>query len=127
MQEHGSFELSLCGQILIIKAYDSWNVETATRFAVEYKKLALQICDRPWVELVDLSQWFLGTPEIWSQVDSVNEWSNQNNKQYEAVIYCLSLQEALLKRSEISLSNVESAFFKNEKDARAWLFEKGFN
>lgn len=31
MQEHGSFELKQQGQLIIVTAYDAWNLETALK------------------------------------------------------------------------------------------------
>lgn len=121
VQEHGSFQVEIIDQTLIIKCFDSWNLETVLRFCKEYKELVEQINDKPWACLVDLSQWELATPDMWDEIRKLNEWSNNNNQKYEAVICSLSLQKAMVAKSHTAFTNVETSFFENREQAYEWL------
>ncbi|GAA5142881.1 hypothetical protein [Thalassotalea piscium] len=123
MQEHGSFELEIKNKTLLIKAFDSWNVETAIRFFKETRALvcAHKLKNEPWACLVDLTQWELGTPDIWPVVDELNTWANKNNQKYEAVICSSSLQKLMIERSQENLFTVEINFFDTVEQARDWL------
>jgi len=125
MQEHGSFEVKLVGQVLVIKAYDTWNVETVLRLCDECKSLTSQIIDEPWAAIIDLSCWELGTPEIWEPISKLDAWINENNYKYEAVIINSILQKILLERSHEVLSNAETRFCKDINEAFSWLSDAG--
>lgn len=125
MQEHGSFEIKLVGQVLVIKAYNDWNLETVLRLCDECKILSSQIIDEPWAGIIDLSCWELGTPAIWEAIEELDAWINQNNYKYEAVIINSSLQKKLLERSHEVLSNTETKFCKDIDEAFSWLSDAG--
>ena len=125
MQEHGSFQMKIVEQTLIIKCFDAWNLETVLRLCKEYKGLVEQINDKPWACLVDLSQWELATPEMWDEISELNKWGNSNNQKYEAVICSTSLQKTLMEDSHKVLTNVETKFCENIEQAYEWLNSVG--
>ncbi|MDA8622168.1 hypothetical protein N9L48_05925 [Psychrosphaera sp.] len=125
MQEHGSFEINIIDQTIVVNCYGSWNHETVKRMCNEYKEHALQINDKDWACLVDLSQWELATPEMWNEIQKLNEWSNNNNQKFEAVICSLYIQKTLMEQSHTVLTNVETKFCDNIEQAYAWLNSVG--
>ena len=125
LPEHGSYELELQGQILIQRAAGAWNFETAKRCCAEYKALAETINASPWGVVVNLLNWELGTPDIWSEIDAVNRWADQNNEKFEAVICTNDIQVMLLERTYDNFSKVETCFCDSEQQAIDWLISKG--
>ena len=125
MQEHGSFDMRIVDQTLIIKCFDSWNIQTVLRLCKEYKELVETINDKPWACLVDMSQWELSTPEMWDEIDKLNQWGNINNQKYEAVICSLSIQKMLMENSHSILTNVETNFCQNIDETYKWLSSLG--
>ncbi|MDO6446393.1 hypothetical protein Q4493_11475 [Colwellia sp. 1_MG-2023] len=121
MEEHGSYDLAIEEKTHILKAYGSWNFETAKKWGAETKAILNGIIDKPWVCLVDLSQWELATPDIRTYVHDFNLWLNENNLKYLAVVYSLHLQVEVLKITHVVLTNVEIKYFDNHKDANEWL------
>lgn len=69
--------------------------------------------------------WELSTPEMWDEVDLLNEWGNTNNQKYEAVVCSLNLQKELMVDSHEVLTNVETQFCDTVEQAQAWLAQKG--
>ncbi len=49
MIEHGRFELETTGNVLILRAFDSWNYQTASRWVEETKELASHLKSNPWL------------------------------------------------------------------------------
>jgi hypothetical protein len=125
MKEHGSFEIKLVGQVLVIKAYDAWNLETVLRLCDECSHLISQIKDEPWATIVDLSCWELGTPDIWKPVEELNVWANDKNYKYQAVIISFNLQETMLKKTHEVLTHTEKKFCKDTDEAFRWLSDAG--
>ena len=100
MLEHGSFNLSLIDQTIISEAFGSWNIETAIRWADEFKLLVGQISNAPWACIVDLSNFELAPLDVWAYIDEINLWCNVNNQKYEVLICSSSLQKAILEKSK---------------------------
>lgn len=125
MEEHGTFEMEVINQTLIVRCFGAWNLETVLRMCKEYKVHVQTISDRPWACLVDLSKWELSTPEMWDEIAELNEWGNINNQRYEAVICCLSLQRMLMEDSHKVLTNVETNFCDDIEAAYTWLNSVG--
>ncbi len=126
MQEHGTFDITLVGQIITVRFYDAWNLETALRCCQEYKTLVKQICHAPWACVVDLRKWELGTPDIWQPIDEVNAWGNLHNQKFETVIANARLQQTLFEKSHQVLTNVETFFCENSDEALVWIASKEF-
>ena len=125
MQEHGSFNMKIAKQTLVIKCFDAWNKETVLRMCKEYKELVNTINAKPWACLVDFTHWELSTPEMWGYIDDLNEWGNNHNQKYEAVVCSSSLQQYLMEKSHDILTNVEAKFCESVNQAYDWLESVG--
>ena len=125
MQEHGSFQIEIIGQTIKAKLFDQWNYEITVRFVAEFKLKALFICDKPWACIVDLTQWELGTPDIWDLFVEGNVWSSQHNQKYEASISKLAVHKRVMEITDESLKGVVTQAFNNETDALEWLESVG--
>lgn len=125
MQEHGSFEMEIKNQTIIVRGYDSWNLETTLRFVQEFKLLAQTLENKPWACLVDLTKFNSGVPDVWKKIDEVNSWANSHGQKYEVVVCNSSLQEFLLMRSHAPLVGVETKFCENLEQANEWLTKLG--
>jgi hypothetical protein len=121
MQKHGSYSISSNNQILTIKAYDDWNVETVISFCKTFKEEAKKLMHSSWSCIVDLSEWELGPPEMLDEIRNLNIWSEKNNQCFEAVIIKDSLQRHLLEKTHTVFENIQSQFFDNHADALCWL------
>jgi len=86
MKEHGTFELELKGQLIIVRAFDAWNIETSQSLCNNYLKLVDKIKDKPWGCFVDLTKWEHGTPDMWEPIDETNAWAKKHNQKFEAVV-----------------------------------------
>lgn len=125
MNEHGSYQMALRGQVLVINIHGAWNLETTQRWCLEYMSLADTLKKEPWACFVDLTEWELSTPECIACIDRVNDWGNLNNQKYEAVICRSLLQQKILKQMHQRLPNVQTEFFQDEDQAWQWLQEEG--
>jgi len=119
--KHGDYTIEVLRQVMIVRAYGSWNWETANEYCEEYRKFVLMLSDKPWACLVDLSQWELSTPDIWPLIDETNAWANLRNQKYEVVVCSMVIQKYLLERSHDVLTNVETKFCNDYNEALAWL------
>jgi len=125
MLEHGTFEMTVVEQTLVVKCFDAWNIETVVRMCAEYKEHVNKICDKPWACLVDFTHWELSTPEMWAHIDELNEWGNIHNQKYEVVVCSSAVQHYLMENSHEVLTNVESRFYDDLAQAHQWLESLG--
>jgi len=63
----------------------------------------------------------MGVPYL----NKLNEWSNDNNQKYEAVICSMSLQKSMVEKSHMAFTNVETSIFENREQAYDWLSSVG--
>jgi hypothetical protein len=125
VKEHGSFNMYIINQCIVVEALGAWNIETALRFGKEYQSLVSQIEYQQWACLVDFTRFELAVPEVWKHLDIINEWGNQHNQKYE-VLVCSSLtQVTLMEKSHEILSNVETKFCETLIEAKVWLIRLG--
>lgn len=121
MKKHGSYIINSQNQILIMKAYNSWNLETTISCCENFKVEANKIKHKEWSCLVDLSEWDLGPIEMLNEIKKLNIWSEKNNQKFEAVIVKNALQQHVLEKSQIVFTDVKTEFFDNHKKALDWL------
>jgi len=121
MPLHGKYSISVNEQVLTVKAYDDWNIETVIACFEAFRDQAKKLMHESWSCLVDLSQWNLGPPGMLNEIKKLNVWSEKNNQKFEAVIVKDSVQKHLLQNSHQAFNSIESKFFDNHDDALSWL------
>ncbi|WP_426414689.1 hypothetical protein [Aestuariirhabdus sp. LZHN29] len=125
MREHGTYEMGVYDQIITLKVFGAWNLETTKRWCSEYRDHIQAVKSNPWARIIDLTFWQLTTPDVWEIVDDVNIFANDNNQKYEVVICPLSIQKEILGRAHQVLTNVEIEFCDSLPEAYQWLARKG--
>lgn len=129
MKEHGQFELWVDNQVLILKASDQWNGETALSFEKQWYTLASSFNKQPWAHIALLDEWQLNTPEVEPIIHKIVAWSIEHNMTHVAQVYSPNL----LKQYELDkmvgdkdLPFSKQAFF-SIAEAEEWLGKEGFN
>lgn len=126
MDAHGSYEIELVNQVIIVRFQAAWNRETSERMCADFLKVAEKIATKPWACLIDLGRWGLGGPDVLEPIEEVNKWCATHNQMHEAVICSQTLQEYILRDLQQGLPHTRSEFFDNENDATAWLRQQGY-
>lgn len=126
--QHGDFDLSVEGNILIAHLYGSWNIEAALSFEKEFMVIATPLIDKSWGHLVYFEEWDLGVPEITPIVERLVGWCITHNLKRAAQIYSASV----VKKHYIDIMIVEEhgefqrQAFIEEGLATSWLNSEGF-
>ncbi|WP_096087851.1 hypothetical protein [Agaribacterium haliotis] len=126
MINHGAYTIEVHNNVIAVRLFAEWNVETSQSMCKEFLQHAQQISSAPWACLVDLRQWGLGGPEVWQPILEVNHWCAKSNQKMEAVVCSKIIQEYILRELQKALPDTESAFFDNEGDALLWLADHGY-
>ena len=125
---HGRFEITVRGQVLILKALEQWNEEAALAFEQEWMRLATPIANAPWAHLVFLDDWELSTPEVAPIISRVVVWSVAHNMTHAAQVYSPNMLKKYEPDRMVDNSKLpfEKQVFLNENDAIQWLNGAGF-
>ena len=126
MQTHGSYKLQVHKHTVTFIAYDSWNYEAVVEWGNEFKGIVMQMNNEPWVCIVDLTEWELGTPEARGYLSELYIWLNNQNLKYLAVICGLSIQRDILEQTYKILTKVERKYCIDLDEANDWLKNVGF-
>jgi len=121
MPLHGKYSISINNQVLTVKAYDEWNIETVISSCEAFRVEAKKLMHKSWSCLVDLSEWELGPPGMLDEIKGLNIWSEKNNQAFEAIIVKNSVQKHFFENSHEVFKNIKYKFFDNHDDALCWL------
>ncbi|WP_286262647.1 hypothetical protein [Thalassotalea atypica] len=121
MDEHGGYSLSSENQVVTLRATGAWNIETVNSCCKAFKATVEQIKNQSWSCIIELSDWELGPPEMWTEIIALNIWSEVNNKKFEAVVITNNVQRYFFEQLHKTFINAQAKFFNNEIDAITWL------
>ncbi len=128
MKEHGSHSIERQDGILVIRAYDGWNVEASEALVQEILVFAKKFQGKPWAILVDLREWGLSTPESVAMGPEVIASLDRAGRTHTAMIVDEKTLARLIAESAFASQPRKSAikFFERESAAREWFAECGF-
>lgn len=78
MQEHGTHDLELDGQIIIGVMHGSWNLPQTEIYIQDIQKLAESIYEKPWYRISDMRNWELAIPESEVLIAEFFDWCRQH-------------------------------------------------
>ncbi|WP_108649222.1 hypothetical protein [Dongshaea marina] len=119
-KEHGSFEMKLQGNIMLLHVLGRWNVETTQHFVNAYQQQMVAMIKQPWGQVTDLSQWELSPPDIWEHIYGLARWMEEHNQVCEAFVCSLSIQKMLMKKRLETTPKVRKKFFTDTEPALDW-------
>lgn len=121
--EHGSFEITIQENILILDAEGPFNSELITRYYNELKTRAVAFNDEPWAHVAILRGLCSFTPDVFSLLPEVLDWKKSNLMVSEAVCF-IDAGGASLTKQQIADSygsaGIENRTFENLDDAITW-------
>ncbi len=126
MKGHGAYKLEVNNNTITFNAYGAWNYETAEEWGRELKDIVVQMNNKPWAFLSNLTEWELITPDAKEYISELYSWFNKQNFKYLAIIYGLSVQKSLLEEHHKIFTNVEIEYFDDLDEAICWLNSVGF-
>lgn len=127
-QAHGTYQLSLDNQVIVLKAYGGWNKEAAQQLFADIEHLISKLPQTPFAKLIDARQWQLGTPDF--QYLTKKALQSLVNKGLSREVYIV--QKGTLKKDQLKLmcpsdSRYQRKFVETAEEAIAWLHQQGFS
>ena len=79
MNIHGCWNICpFPGNVLALKAFDSFNLEGFQAMASEFRLAASSFKHGPWVSIIDIRKFGLATPEVEPEGIVLNQWAIAN-------------------------------------------------
>lgn len=122
---HGTFELSIKGEIFIIRFFQNWNLEGARAFFTTYKELVQQCNFKKFGVLSNLKQFEGGTPDAIEFFEGISDWAQENGQIARALIMDSSLKEFIVNKIDKGKKRFHTRTFSNETEALAWFESLG--
>jgi len=124
-EAHGTFELSVKGEILIIRFFHTWNLEGAKAFFARYKDLLQQRNLKQFGVLSDLRQFGGGTPDAIEFFEKISDWAWENGQVARALLMDSGLKEFTISRIDKGKNRFQARAFSDETEALAWFESLG--
>ncbi len=118
-EAHGAFELSIKGEILIIRFFHSWNLEGAKAFFTPYRELIQQHNLKQFGILSDLRQFEGGTPDAIEFFEKISDWAQENGQVALALIMDSGLKEFTINQIDKGKNRFQVQAFSGEPEALA--------
>ena len=126
--QHGEFELSVSGNILIAHLIGGWNKEAALAFDREFRIAAEPLLADDWGHLVFLDDWSLGVPEMIPIIEDLVQWCVINGLKRAAHVYSPSMLKQMQANDMVAeqLGDFQRCAFRDKESALAWLAQQQF-
>lgn len=121
---HGDYNFEFVDNILIIRVVGSWNEEAAIQFSDALKEIVVRLDDKPWGNILNMTEWDLSIPEIWNVLGETAIWLMDHNHKFEAVVATHAIEKHLMNQRFESTPNLKKAFFRDEVEALKWCREQ---
>jgi hypothetical protein len=123
-----TIDVDLKHQIMFGKIYGIWKKDTAESYAEELKEAANPLIKKPWVKLMDLTNWKIAHQEVIQIVGDLNRWCRKNNMAW--AVYIINerasynqLMKMLTKGDYHDIGKT----FRSRNEAEKFLKEHGFS
>ena len=131
--EHGGFNVSLKGDILVVVVTGAWNAETAKAYEDVVHRCVSAIKGKTWGLVCNLSEWELCTPDCELMIIDLVTKCRHSGMHREAFI-CETDSVKLdlfYKRdkkniSEVTVERQQRRFFNSNQAAWEWLKNEGY-
>jgi len=121
LDAHGTYELTLKGEIFIIRFFEKWNLEGANAFFTEYQSAVKGKNLKRFGVLSDLRQFEGGTPDAIARFNEISNWAKENGQIARAQIIDSGLKTYTINQIDQGKTLFSIQTFSNETDALTWL------
>ena len=125
LDAHGTYELTLKGEIFIIRFFEKWNLEGANAFFTAYQSAVKGQNLKQFGVLSDLRQFEGGTPDAIARFNKISNWAKENGQIARAQILDSGLKVFTINQIDQGKNLFSVQTFSNETDALAWLASQG--
>ena len=74
-----TIDIDLDASIAYAKIFGVWRIKTAEDYHEQFKRDVEALTKKPWVRVVDLINWRMGTPEMVDVIGKHMKWCREHN------------------------------------------------
>lgn len=123
-----SIDVDVDLKVMSGKIYGVWKKDTALAYAKELKEAAEPLVGKPWVKLMDLTNWKIAHQEVISIIGDLNHWCRENDMAW--TVYIINQPTAynqLMKMFTAGRYSDIGKTFRNYNEGVQFLKEKGYS
>ena len=118
---HGTFDLSITGNLIHIKLIGSFNEQGAIRYVNEVKRLVESIGESGFKVLIEADKFEGATPEAYQISGELNLWLREKKIIAKAITSASTLKSNTAVRFEPHIMAGNVAIFTTVSSAKEWL------
>ena len=124
-EAHGKYDFSVQGEIIIIRAFQAWNVECLKVFFEAYKAIVLEQKFKQFGVLIDLRKFEGAPPEVIRDFEQISRWTLARGQIARAQIIDSAFKEFIINKTLEGKDFFPIQSFVDEAGALAWLKSLG--
>lgn len=122
-----TIDVDVDNHIMFGKIYGIWREKTARSYSEELKTAAKPLIKKPWVKLMDLTNWKIAHQEVIEIIGNLNRWCRENNMAWSVyIINETASYNQLMKMFTKGDYHDIGKTFRTRHEAEIFLKEKGF-
>ena len=122
---HGTYDLKLQGEIIIIRFFGAWNTEGVKAFFETLKSFVLEKQFKQFGTLSDFRKFEGATPHAMKYVEKIPQWNAKHGQIARAQILSHALTDYIVNKPAYGSEFFSINNFEDEEIALAWLEEQG--
>ena len=120
-EPHGSFDLEILGEVVLVTLEGSWNLEQGKKFFEAYKPLLLEQGFTKFGVVSDFRNLDGATPEAIAFFEEVTAWAKDQGQMARAQVLNSALREYIVNQATKSPDIFHIQSFDNEEEALDWM------
>jgi hypothetical protein len=123
-----TIEIDLDAHIAYNKIFGVWRLQTAQDFHEQFRRDVEPLVKKPWVRVVDLINWRMGTPEMVDEIGKHMKWCRAHNMIMQVHVVNDPVRYGQLQRMfEKGEVKDISKVFRTRVEAQRFLREQGYS
>ncbi len=124
---HGSFDLDVRGEVILVTIEGSWNLEQVKRFFEAYKPFVRRQALRKFGVVSDFLNLDGATPDAIAFFEEVTAWAKAQGQVARAQVLNSPLREYIVDRATKSKDIFHIKSFDNKEEALDWMASLGLS
>ena len=122
-----TIDIDLDASIAYAKIFGVWRMQTAIDYHEQFKRDLEPLTKKPWVRVVDLVNWRMGTPEMVDEIAKHMRWCREHNMVLQVHVVNDPVRYGQLQRMfERGGAKDISKVFRTRVEAQRFLREQGY-
>ncbi|MEM9301029.1 MAG: hypothetical protein AAGE01_02905 [Pseudomonadota bacterium] len=129
MRKHGEYTVDACGDVVVFRLFDAWNMETAHAYAKAQEHAARAQPTGGWATVTDVRRWGIAGLEMAAPMQQQIELLTAYGRTHSAYVVGGNrmLRDLIEEFIVAPLSGFHADVFDGDAGAATWLAAEGFD